>query len=179
MSERFDSSSGGGESKKNRRWLRWARDIALLLLIVAAVQWWQSRHLAQDVAPPLVGLLVDGTPFQLSPGSSPILVHFWAEWCPICRLGQDSIERIAQDHRVMTVAMASGSPADVQEYLDQHELTMPVLVDQDGRLASTWGVRGVPATFIVDRDGRIVHASQGYSTEWGLRLRLWWTRLAG
>lgn len=179
MSEAFRSSSGSGEPKKSRRGLRWARDIALLLLVVAAVQWWQSRHLAHDTAPPLVGLLVDGTPFQLDSNSGPILVHFWAEWCPICRLGQDSIERIAQDHPVMTIAMASGPPAEVREYLEEHGLTMPVLVDEDGRLARGWGVRGVPSTFIVDSAGQIVHASQGYSTEFGLRLRLWWTRLTG
>ena len=50
---------------------------------------------------------------------------------------------------------------------------MPVLMDQDGKLARRWGVNGVPATFIVDRAGKIVHASKGYSTEVGLRIRLW------
>lgn len=179
MSDNLESGPDAGDPRKSRRWVRWARDVALLLLVVAAVSWWQSRHLAQDAAPPLIGLLVDGSPYQLRPGSGPTLVHFWAEWCPICRFGQDSIDRIAQDHPVMTIAMASGPPADVKAYLDEQGLTMPVLVDEDSRVARTWGVRAVPATFIVDRSGQIVHASQGYSTELGLRLRLWWTGVFG
>ena len=50
---------------------------------------------------------------------------------------------------------------------------MPVVVDEDGRLARSWGVGGVPATFIVATDGRISYAGMGYSTELGLRARLW------
>lgn len=177
MTEKFESPSSAGEPRRPRRWLRWTRDIALLLLVVAAVQWWQSRHLAQDAAPPLVGLLVDGTPFQLSPGSAPILVHFWAEWCPVCRLGQDSIDAIAADWPTITVATSSGTADEVSDYLVENALTMPTLVDESGAIARGWGVDGVPATFIVSRDGTIAHASMGYSTGLGLRLRLWLARL--
>lgn len=179
MSEKLESTSETGGPRERRRWLRRARDLALLLLVVAAVQWWQSRHLVQDAAPPLVGLLVDGSPYQLAPQTGPTLVHFWAEWCPICRFEEGSIERIAKDHPAITIATSSGSSVEVQLYLDQQGLTMPVLIDEDGAIARGWGVYGVPATFIVDRDGQIVHASQGYSTELGLRLRLWWAGVAG
>lgn len=158
------------------RWLRWVRDIVLLVLVFALIQWWQSRDLARGAAPPLVGHLIDGTPYQLDPARGPVLVHFWASWCPICRLEQDSIDSIAADHPVITVATTSGTREEVAEYLAEHGLKMPVLMDEEGRIAAAWGLGGVPATFVVGPDGAIEHAAMGYSTEIGLRLRLWLAR---
>ena len=155
------------------RWRVWLRDLILIALVVVALQWWQARNLVEGSAPPLTGLLVDGDPYQLQPAQGPTLVHFWAEWCPICRFEQDSIDRIASDWPVMTVATTSGSADEVAAYLREHGLTMPALIDETGQLAQAWGVNGVPATFVIDRDGGIAHAGMGYSTEWGLRLRLW------
>jgi thiol-disulfide isomerase/thioredoxin len=156
---------------------RWSRDIALVLLVVFAVQWWHSRNLVEGTAPPLVGLTLDGSSYQLDPSTGVTLVHFWAEWCPVCRFEQDSIDRIAKDHRVITVATTSGEREEVQAYVDEHGLGMPVVVDNSGKLARSWGVQGTPSTFIVDEDGVIVFASTGYSTEIGLRLRLWLAKL--
>jgi len=161
------------QSKRRPRWWRWSRDILLLLLVVAAVQWWQARDLATGVAPPLVGHLVDGRPYQLDPADGPVLVHFWASWCPVCRLEQGSIDSIAADWPTITIATTSGTADEVAAYLAEHALSMPVLMDEDGEIARAWGLAGVPATFVIGTDGGIRHAAMGYSTEIGLRLRLW------
>lgn len=155
------------------RWVRWLRDIVLLLLVLAAIQWWQARDLAVGPAPPLVGHLVDGSPYQLDAAEGPFLVHFWASWCPVCRLEQGSIVSIAADMPVMTVATTSGSADEVNAYLHEEGLSMPVLMDEDGEIARIWGVSGVPATFVVNTSGDISHAGMGYATELGMRLRLW------
>ena len=160
-----------------RKWVRWLRDIGLLVLAFAVIQWWQSRDLIEGRAPPLVGYLLDGSPYQLTATQRPVLVHFWATWCPICRLEQDSIASIAADWPAITIATTSGSAAEVSGYLMAHSLTMPVLLDENGEIARRWGVQGVPATFIVDGDNHIRHAGRGYATEVGLRLRLWLTRI--
>ena len=158
---------------KRRPRLRWLRDIALLLAVFVAFQWWQSRDLVAGPAPALLGHLIDGSPYQLDPADGPVLVHFWATWCPVCRLEQDSIASIAEDERVITVATTSGSSDELTAYLQDEGLVMPVLVDEDGVIAGAWGVQGVPATFVVDSQGRINHRSMGYSTELGMRIRLW------
>jgi hypothetical protein len=46
-------------------------------------------------------------------------------------------------------------------------------MDETGEIARHWGVAGVPASFIVDREGRIKYAGMGYATEIGLRARMW------
>ncbi len=168
-----DKRAAQARRPPGRRWLRWLRDLALLVLVFVAIQWWQSRDLVAGVAPPLLGLLTDDTPYHLDPAAGPTLVHFWAEWCPVCRLEQDSIDAIAADWPTITVATSSGTADEVSAYLAENALTMPTLVDDSGAIARGWGVSGVPATFIVARDGTIAHAGMGYSTGLGLRLRLW------
>lgn len=158
---------------RQARRFRWLRDIALLLLVFFLIQWWQSRDLKAGPAPPLAGHLVDGSPYQLDVDTGPVLVHFWATWCPVCRLEQGSIDDISRDMPVMTVATTSGPAGELAEYLREHGLTMPVLIDEEGEIARAWGVNGVPATFIVDSSGDISYAGMGYSTELGMRLRLW------
>lgn len=155
------------------RWLRWLRDIALLLLVFAGIQWWQARDLVAGPAPALVGLLSDSREYRLSPADGPVLVHFWATWCPVCRLEQNSIDSISSDREVITIATNSGSADEVNTYLDEHGLGMRVLMDETGEIARRWGVAGVPASFIVDRKGRIEYAGMGYATEIGLRARMW------
>lgn len=162
---------------KPRRWWRWGRDLVLVLVVVGAVQWWQSRGMVTGQAPVLVGLLVDGQPYQLDYRAGPILVHFWASWCPVCRLEQDNIDAIADDYPVITIATTSGAANEVAAYLREHELSMPVLMDEGGEIASRWGLAGVPATFIVGRDGQILYSGMGYGTELGLRARMWWASL--
>lgn len=161
------------KASRRPRWVRWLRDIVLLLLVLAAVQWWQARNLVKGPAPSLVGHLADGSPYQLDPAEGPFLVHFWASWCPVCRVEQDSIASIAADLPVMTVATTSGSAEEINAYLLEQGLVMPVLMDEEGEIARSWGVRGVPATFVVDTSGDISHAGMGYATELGMRLRLW------
>ena len=73
-------SDDASPRRERPRWQRWLRDLLVLLLVFAAVQWWTSRNLAGGAAPPLVGHLVDGSSYQLEPEAGPTLVRFWAEW---------------------------------------------------------------------------------------------------
>lgn len=174
MSRQTQSSrSDALRSSSGRRRLR---DLTLLVLAILAFQWWQSRDLIQGVAPPLVGLLTDGQPWQLDATAGPYLVHFWASWCPTCRFEQNAIERIATDWPVITIATRDGAADRVAAYLVANDLAMPVLIDEHGHIATAWGVVGVPASFVIDRAGQVRHASKGLSTEMGLRFRLWLAR---
>jgi peroxiredoxin len=160
------------------RWIRhlrgWSINLVLILLIFTGVQWWKGRPLATGAAPSLVGLTQDGR--TLDPAEfrgQPVLVHFWATWCPVCRLMDGAIDGIAQDQAVVTVALQSGTPDDIGRFMQEHGLHFPVISDPDGHLATRWGVLGVPATFVVDANGQIRLSTVGASTEWGLRVRLW------
>ena len=160
------------------RYRSWLINLMLILAVFIGVQWWKARPLATGPAPALTGPLLDGRPFDLkalleSGGGRPVLVHFWATWCPVCRLGQGGIEAIARDHALVSVALQSGDERDIRDFMGKEGLSFPVLPDPYGEAASAWGVAGVPASFVVDASGRIRFATVGYTTEAGLRARLW------
>ncbi len=159
---------------RRSRWRRWALDILLVFVVVFAVQAWQTRNMPVGEAPPLEGRLLDGSKVSLADyRGKPLLVHFWATWCPVCRTEESSLNSIARDHPLLTVATTSGAGAEVKKYMMENGLDFPVINDESGLLGSTWGIRGVPASFILDAEGKIRHLSVGYTTEWGLRFRLW------
>ena len=146
----------------------------MVLVLILGIRAWQQSGTASGPAPALAGELLDGKPVALAAfAGQPVLVHFWATWCPICRAEQGSIDALARDLPVITVAMQSGDREAVIQFLRKETLSFPVLNDPDGVLAAQWGVRAVPASFIVDGAGQIRFLEIGYSTGVGLRLRLW------
>ena len=102
-----------------------------------------------------------------------VLVHFWAEWCPICRAEQGTIQSIADEFPVITVAMQSGNAAAVQAFMEQESLSFSTIADPRGDISGDWGVDVVPASFVIDPEGVIRYTEVGFTTELGLRTRLW------
>jgi peroxiredoxin len=159
---------------KKPRWRRWLLELLVVALVLAAVQWWQARGVASGTAPDLSGTLLDGRQVDLAAERGrPVLVHFWAAWCPICRLEQGSIDALARDYRVISVATTSGSAAEVHRHMQREGLAFPVLMDKEGDVARAWGVSGLPASFVIDPAGQVAHAMVGYTTGMGFRMRLW------
>ena len=161
-----------------RRVRGYALQLAIVLVIIGGVRIWQQRDLVSGPAPARTGILLDGrTVAATVQAGQPMLVHFWASWCPVCALEQGSIESLAQSYPTLTVAMQSGPDAEVAAHLRKEALTFPVLNDPEGAISTQWGVRAVPTSFIVDAQGRIRFVEVGYTTGIGLRLRLWWAGL--
>jgi thiol-disulfide isomerase/thioredoxin len=164
-----------------QRWKRWAIELLIVVAIVAGVQLWQARGLAEGVAPPLAGSLSDGRGASLAgtleaAGGRPVLVVFWATWCPVCKAEEGNIDAVARDWPTLTVAMQSEGAANIAKHLRERGLGFAAIVDDDARLAADWKVRGVPTHFIVDSAGNIRFRLVGYTTEPGLRARLWWAQ---
>ena len=167
-------------------------EAGLIVAVILGAQYWQTRDLPEGMAPPLAGVLIDGSQVKIPGGDpeagqskqntgpgvtangAPTLVVFWATWCPVCSAEEDNIVSVAKDHRVVSVAMQSGDAATVTKHLKERGIVLPVLVDDDGRHAQNWRVRGVPTHFVVDGAGNIRFRVVGYATTWGLKARLWW-----
>ena len=168
--------------------LSWRRHLGTLAMVAVALlgaHAWQTRQVPSGPAPDFSALAVsaqDGAVLGLAqwraahPGQ-PVALHFWAEWCAICKLEQHSVTRVARDWPVLTVAMQSGDVAAVRRTLAQRGLNWPTVIDADGALAARYGFRAVPAVVAIDPAGRISATSVGYTSEIGMRLRLWWARL--
>lgn len=162
-------------ANKRARWRRHAIDVLLFIIVVAGVRIWQQRDMASGAAPPLQSTTLAGLPYQLPlHPAKPVLVHFWATWCPICRTEQGTIDAIARDYpNTITVAMQSGTQQEVMRYMREQSLSFAVLNDPDGSISHAWGVNAVPASFIIAPDGKIHFIEVGYTSGIGLKLRLW------
>ena len=159
------------------RGVKLALEIALIFLVFIALKTYMQRNLVEGTAPPVQGMLLSGQPINLqSYKGQPVLLHFWATWCPVCKLEQDSIDAISKDHAVITVAMNSGNDLEVETYLQEHNLSFPVIVDEHSVLAKQFGVQGVPTSFVINQEGNIAFTEVGYTTGWGLRFRMWLAR---
>jgi peroxiredoxin len=167
-------ASANNKTRRRRFWRNLFIQILFILVVYFAVQAWQGRHAPHGSAPVIQGRLLDGRNISLADyRGQPLLLHFWASWCSICRFEQDSIEALARDYPVLSVASQSGDVEAVRAYASEHGLAVPVLVDEDGELGRLYGVRGFPSSYVIDAQGQIFDIEIGYSSEWGLRTRLW------
>jgi thiol-disulfide isomerase/thioredoxin len=156
-----------------RHW-PWLRDGGLALLLLVGVRAYQLRDVAQGDAPVLAGIDLDGRPLSLETyRGKPVLLHFWATWCGVCKAEQSNIDDLARGLPVVSVASRSGEASQVAAYVREHAIAPRVIVDQFGALAHRFGVHAFPTTFVIDAAGRIRHAEVGYTSELGLRFRMW------
>ena len=169
------------------RWQSYLRTSVLLVVVVFGVQAWQTRDVPFGPAPDVELVLVrpDGSSMKFTlqewraqhPGQT-VALHFWADWCPICRTEENSITRLSSDWPVLTVAMQSGPPDNVRKVSQKRELAWNMGVDESGQATYAFGFKAVPAFVVVDAKGQLRTPTMGYTTEIGMRLRLWWASIA-
>jgi peroxiredoxin len=163
-----------GRNRPGSRLARLAGELLLVVVALLALERFLTRDAARGPAPAIEASLTTGEPFSLAAlGGRPVLVYFWAEWCPVCAASQGTISGVLADHPGVTIALRSGGAAAVQAYLDQHHLDWPTVADEAGAIAGRYGVSGVPAVFVLDRHGEVRFVTRGYTTALGLRARLW------
>jgi len=156
------------------KWLRQSAWAILIVLLATGIRHWQQRGLAYGAAPVFELEDMRGEPVSIADyRGKPLLIHFWATWCRICRVEQNSISDISREWQVLTVAVQSGDKHDVGAYVNENKLGFRVVVDEGGKLMGRFGVRAVPASFILDGNGSIRFREVGYTTGPGVRLRLW------
>lgn len=153
------------------------------LVLFTGVHLWQTRDVPTGPAPELSFTLLspDGsrtattlTQWRTRYPGQPVAIHVWAEWCPVCKAEEHNVHRLVADHPVLTIAMQSGPADTVAKLLGQRQMPWQTAVDNRGELARTLGVKAVPAFLVIDANGQLRGASVGYTSEIGMRWRLWW-----
>jgi peroxiredoxin len=103
-----------------------------------------------------------------------VMINFWATWCPPCREEMPAMERLYRRHRergfVLLAVSVDTDASLVRPFLEHHKLTFPVALDAKMELANTYGVRALPSSFLIDRNG--------YMTALALGPRPWDSRAA-
>jgi thiol-disulfide isomerase/thioredoxin len=98
-----------------------------------------------------------------------VFLNFWTTWCPECRYEMPLMQNLYTHFKVKDFAMVAINMNEqafvVKKYFKKNKLTFTVLLDLINELAAPFGIRGIPTTYIVDRDGGIIGKAVG-SRRW-------------
>jgi cytochrome c biogenesis protein CcmG/thiol:disulfide interchange protein DsbE len=108
------------------------------------------------VAPPLAGQGYD----LVDSSGKWVLVNFFATWCTPCRAEHDDLKSFSNTHAVagdasVVSVVFSDTAANVQQFFEQNGGDWPVVRDDDGRIATDWGVTGVPESYLIAPNGEV------------------------
>ncbi len=160
-----------------RRGWKWLLPLsALPVLALLAYGFWVDPR---DIPSPLVGrpaaaftlVAFDGPPVSLDSLRGKVaVVNFWASWCyPACYEEAPVLERgwrAYRDRGVVVVGVnIQDTPEAAQKFIRDFGLTFPNVRDVTGQVSVDYGVYGVPETFFVSREGRILRKHVGAVTD--------------
>ncbi|MBS7530253.1 TlpA family protein disulfide reductase [Hazenella sp. IB182353] len=125
-----------------------------------------------NCAPDFMLTTIDGESLRLSESNGkPTFINFWATWCGYCRDEMPFIQKAFEQYKdqihfyMVNATSTETSLADVKKYLDDHQYSFPVLLDpKKENQTVTFGqyeAIGLPMSFLIDREGRIVQKVGG------------------
>jgi thiol-disulfide isomerase/thioredoxin len=104
-----------------------------------------------------------------------VLVNFWATWCPPCRVEMPAFERLYRDRAdegfvILGLSVDRAGRGVVRDFLSERDITFPNAMASEEMKRAFGGIRGLPTSILIDREGRIRHRVTGIFTEPALRL---------
>jgi thiol-disulfide isomerase/thioredoxin len=98
----------------------------------------------------------------------PVVLNFWATWCRPCRIEMPHIEKIASElgsrkvHFAAISLDARNRKAQLEKFIEQNEIKLPVYVDPRGTVAKRFKVAAIPTTVVLDSEAEIGFRTKGY-----------------
>lgn len=134
--------------------------IALFLFIPVSAQALNEG----DRLPPFTAKDIDGKSIDLSAliGKRPLLLVFWASWCPNCKNEVPRINKLVEKYRYQGMEFiginvgVNDSIAKVRRFMSESGMSYPVIFDSTGKISRQFGIVGVPTILVTDKKGIIV-----------------------
>ena len=163
------------------------KKIILIILVVGMVGWAVYEYIggaseeteiseqneSEDVgleegqtAPDFLLTTLEGEEARLSEfRGQPVIINFWATWCPPCRAEMPDFQKLyeAEDVEILAVNLTESEQSEegVQDFIDELGLTFPVPMDQNSIVSEMYEVQAYPTSYIVDSDGKIQFTAKG------------------
>lgn len=119
----------------------------------------KEKSPAPDVS---VVSLANGAPLKLSDlKGKVVLLNFWATWCPPCREEIPSMMKLnslmaGKPFQMVAVSIDEGGKPAIESFFKETGFSLPTYIDESGASAKSYGVTGVPESFIIDKQGLLV-----------------------
>jgi len=192
---------GSSRPGVSRLWGEVVLSLLIVLAVVAGVSWWHRRaegaqtnaavadlpegRPLPDTGPPVAGhpapdfemIYPDGRRTRLSElRGRPVLINFWATWCPPCRREMPELIQAYEAHRdegfVILAVNVQESPSQALAFAEEFGISFQIILDTEGRVSDQYQVRHLPSSIFIDRDGIIVARWVGALTPSMLRRHL-------
>jgi cytochrome c biogenesis protein CcmG, thiol:disulfide interchange protein DsbE len=129
-----------------------------------------------SMAPAFAARTLDGEPVSLEAlRGQVVLVNFWATWCPPCRIEMPGFQRVYEARAdlgfvVIGISTDRAGEGVVREFIHSRSLTFPVAMASGQVVRDFGGVRALPTSFLIGRDGTIRQEVKGFFAEPALRM---------
>lgn len=165
-----------------RNWVQNSLTALFFLGVFLLLRPYMQGDVVQGQAPIMQVQSITGKSIDLqalNQQGKPVLIHIWATWCPICDLSKGGIESIAEKYSVINIATQSADDEQLLAFAKDNDMNPDNIVnDLEGVWQKALGAKAVPADFVIAPNGEIAFVEVGFTTAWGLRLRLWWAGLS-
>jgi thiol-disulfide isomerase/thioredoxin len=138
-----------------------------------------TAETARQKAPDFTMTDINRNSVQLSnliANGKPIVINFWASWCPPCKVEMPDFDKLYKETgdevQFIMLDLTDGQRETVEKgarYVQDQGFSFPVYFDTGQEAAYTYGIRSIPTTLFIDKDGYIVSGAQGAINEITLR----------
>ena len=95
-----------------------------------------------------------------------VVLNFWATWCAPCRVEMPSFEKLYRRYRsegvaVLAVTLDKNAGPKIKSFVDEYELSFPILLDEKGEVERLYPSMTIPFTYVIDSEGRVVARVDG------------------
>ena len=171
---------------KNKSFELNAKNTIILIFLITAVLFFideeksKASETSKDIgtkigqyAPGFEAELLDGRHLKLSElRGSPVIINFWATWCPPCRREIPLLEKYSLNGKLKIIGVnMREDKLVVEKFVQGLNVTFQIVLDSDGKLVSTYNIIAKPTTFFIDKEGIIIDKKLGEMNEKDLEER--------
>lgn len=130
------------------------------------------QQLTGKAAPDFTLKMTSGQTVKLSAlKGKVVLVDFWATWCPPCRASLPHVQALSADASkakeglIVLAVNAREDKGTIETFTTKNKFSFPVPMDAEGATMGAYGVRGIPTTVVIGRDGTVKKVFVGFGGE--------------
>ena len=142
----------------------------IFVLLLNLISYYKSQDLNKNKLQYDSFILINKDEYKIS-NDKPLLIYFWATWCPICNLQSQNIQRMSKYYEVITI-VPQENLGKIEEYMKKNNLTFKVVNDESGLISQNFNISSFPTTLIYDNEKNLKFSDVGYTSTIGLYVRM-------